>query len=280
MHISYRETSSPTIEPVTLAQAKQHLRIDYTDDDSYIASLITAARQFIENKTNMAIFNRSMILSMDAFPWPGWSDTTGSTAHDYYLAYFYKGLAIKLPFPRAVSVQSISYLLNDGVTWQTLSPNFYHVDLESEPARITPYPSNTWPYQQNYIPGQVKVLYTAGSWEFPVSETFIAPSASPYQYTLLQASALVTFNSVTDSQGNTVAVTQANGVVTLPQSVAGETLTASYTVNGCPQSIIFAMLMLIAHWYANRADVTELNLKQTPRAVDAMLAPFMRMTLF
>lgn len=220
MHISYREVSSPAAEPVTLVQAKQHLRIDYADDDAYITGLIIAARQFVEHKTNMAIFNRSMILTMDAFPWPGWSDTTGSTAHDYYLAYFYKGLAIRLPFPRAVSVESISYLLNDGVTWQTLSTDFYHVDLESEPARITPYPSNTWPYQQNYIPGQVKVLYTAGSF--------------------------------------------GDGV----------------EVNTCPQTIVFAMLMLIAHWYANRADVTELNLKQTPRAVDAMLAPFMRMTLF
>lgn len=267
-------------EPVTLAQAKQHLRVDYGDDDTYIASLITAARQFVETKTNSAIFNRSMILTMDAFPWPGWSTTTGSTAHDYYLAYYYKGLAIPLPLPRTVSVESVSYLLNDGVTWETLSPSFYRVDLESEPARITPAPGNTWPYQQNYVPGQVKVQYTAGSWELAVSEPFTGPSAAPYEYTLKQGAELVTFTGVTDAQGNPVAVTQADGVVTLTAAEAGQSLTANYTVNNCPQSIIFAILMLVAHWYANRADVTELSLKQTPRAVDAMLAPYMRMTLF
>lgn len=280
MHISYRQTSGPSTEPVTLAQAKQHLRIDYTDDDNYISSLITAGRQFVETKTNMAIFNRSMLLTMDAFPWPGWSTTTGSTAHDYFLSYYYKGLAIRLPLPRTVSVESVSYLLADGVTWETLAPSFYHVDLESEPARITPAPGNTWPYQQNYVPGQVKVQYTAGSWETPVSEPFTGPSTAPYEYTLQQGSELVTFNGVTDAQGNGVTATESGGVITLTAASAGLALTANYTVNNCPQPIVYAILMLVAHWYANRSDVTEVSLKQTPRAVDAMLAPYNRMILF
>ena len=38
-----------TVEPVTLAEAKHHLRVEHTVDDALIASLITAARQHVED---------------------------------------------------------------------------------------------------------------------------------------------------------------------------------------------------------------------------------------
>ena len=38
-----------TVEPVTLAEAKQHLRVEHTVDDALIASLITAARQHVDD---------------------------------------------------------------------------------------------------------------------------------------------------------------------------------------------------------------------------------------
>ena len=36
-------TSGPTVEPVTLAEAKAHLRLDSTADDLLVASLVTPA---------------------------------------------------------------------------------------------------------------------------------------------------------------------------------------------------------------------------------------------
>ena len=39
-------------EPITLAEAKSHLRVTFEDDDSYITALITAARQYAENYQN------------------------------------------------------------------------------------------------------------------------------------------------------------------------------------------------------------------------------------
>ena len=42
------ETVAVVTEPITTAYAKSHLRVDITDDDTLIANLVTAARQYTE----------------------------------------------------------------------------------------------------------------------------------------------------------------------------------------------------------------------------------------
>lgn len=275
MPLSYRELTQPAIEPVTLALAKQHLRVDagFTDDDIYIGALIAASRRYVEKYCNRAIFNRKMLLTLDYFPWPGWGTTTGTTAHDYFMHWYYRGLVIRLPLPAAVSVESLTYLANDGVTLMTIDPSKYTVDTLSEPARIAPVPGFTWPYQQNYIPGQVKVNFTAGTYELPVTESFMVPaSPGPYTYALLQAPTLITFNGATDASGNPVACVNDAGTLTFAAALAGETLTASYTVNNCPQSIVWALLLLLGHWYEHREAASQAALTEAPLAVQSLLA--------
>ena len=272
MPLSYRELTAPSAEPVSLAQAKQHLRVDFTDDDAYISALITAARQRVEKITNRAIFNRKVLLTLDYFPFPGWGSTTGSTAHDYFMHWYYRGLTIRLPLPATVSVESLSYLANDGVTVVTIDASKYVVDTTSEPARISPVPGYTWPYQQNYVPGQVRVNFTAGTYELPVTESFTVPAQAPYTYTLQQASKLVTFSGVTDGSNQPVTASNAAGVLTFDASLAGQTLTASYTVNNCPQTIVWAMYLLMKHWYDHRAAASAEGLKEIPLGVADLLA--------
>lgn len=59
----------PAAEPVTLADAKTHMRVDTTLDDAYITLLITAARQFVENWTRRALIYQTWRLVFDH--WPG-----------------------------------------------------------------------------------------------------------------------------------------------------------------------------------------------------------------
>jgi Phage gp6-like head-tail connector protein len=272
MPLSYRELSQPTVEPLSLTEAKQHLRVDFTEDDAYITALITAARQYVEKFTNRALLNRKMLLTLDYFPWPGWGSTTGSTAHDYFMHWYYRGLTIRLPKPATVSVESLTYLANDGITIVTIDPANYTVDLISEPARISPTPGFTWPYQQNYIPGQVRVTFTAGTYELPVTESFTVPSAAPYTYALQQAAKLVTFNGVTNAADESVTFTNNDGALTFDPSLAGQTLTATYTVNNCPQTIIWAMYLLMKHWYDHREAASDESPKTLPLGVAELLA--------
>ncbi|RZU39333.1 head-tail connector protein [Edaphobacter modestus] len=164
--LSFKVTVPPVAEPVTLDQAKAHLRVDFDTDDLLIMGLIGAAREFCEVYSRRAFFEQTIVLSLDAFPLFTYNNGTIPPAQmhgwPYYSAYW-DPLCIRLPRPGTVSVESIAYrdLTN---TVQTLDPSTYYVDLTSEPARIVPMPSLTWPTTQLYLPGSVQVTYTAGSY--------------------------------------------------------------------------------------------------------------------
>lgn len=162
MPLAYRELTQPVVEPVTLQQAKSQCRVDYGIDDSLIQGYIVAARQMVEKRINRSIFNRKMRLTLDYFPWPGWQTVTGSS-HDAYLGWYFRSLSIRLPKPATASVDQISYL-NDQQQTVIIDPSNYVVDLISELARIFPAPGYTWPYQNQYVPGQVMVDFTSGTY--------------------------------------------------------------------------------------------------------------------
>jgi uncharacterized phiE125 gp8 family phage protein len=150
---------------VSLAFAKAHLRVDFGDDDALISAFITAARQWAEIYTRRAIYNQTIVLSLDAFPLYG--DYAGTIPPSQQRSFAYSAywdcLAIRLPRPRAQTVNSITYrdLTN---TVQTLDPSTYYLDPTSEPARIVPMPSLNWPSTQLYLPGAVQVTYVTGSY--------------------------------------------------------------------------------------------------------------------
>ena len=96
-----RLVTPPAIEPISLTEAKKHLRLaitdadaaNYTDEDAKITALITSAREHVETVTRRALITQTWDAVIDEFP---------ATKE------------ISLPYPPLQSVTSISYLNTDG----------------------------------------------------------------------------------------------------------------------------------------------------------------------
>jgi uncharacterized phiE125 gp8 family phage protein len=133
------KVTDATVEPLTLAQAKAHLREDLvdTDNDSYITSLITVARTAAENRLQRTLLQTTWLLTQDGFD-----------------------AALKLQMPRIISVEWLKYVDADGVL-RTLDAAGYLVDTASEPGRVVPAYGTSWPATRCQ-PGAVTVQYKAG----------------------------------------------------------------------------------------------------------------------
>ncbi len=130
--------TAPTAEPVTLAEAKLHLRVDDNADDALITALITAARQHAEHDTRRALVTQTWKLALDAFP-------TG---------------VVTLDHAPVSAVVSVVYTDTNG-TNQTLAPEAYELDTITEPCRLVPAYGSTWPATRSQI-NAVGITYTCG----------------------------------------------------------------------------------------------------------------------
>ena len=62
-------TTPPVVEPVSLAEAKAHLRVTHVDDDVFISTLIVSARRRLEVKTGLRLITQGWSQFLDF--WPG-----------------------------------------------------------------------------------------------------------------------------------------------------------------------------------------------------------------
>jgi uncharacterized phiE125 gp8 family phage protein len=136
--MSLQLVTPPAGEPVSLAEAKLHLRVDSGEDDLLIGSLITAARQAAETITHRQFITARWKLVMDAFA----------------------GQAVLIHKSPLLSVVAVEYLDMAGLV-QTMPPSHYTVDAACEPARLTPIFGQTWPPTLPQI-GAVSVTFDAG----------------------------------------------------------------------------------------------------------------------
>mgnify|MGYP003647048015 CR=1 FL=1 len=141
--MTVRVVTAPTVEPLTLAEAKTHLVIDtdVTADDTYIAALIQVAREYAENYTRRAFVQRTLELTLPYF--------------DGYQS------EIFLPQPPLQSVTSIKYLDADGVL-TTIAAADYQVDTYSQPGRVKPAYLDSWPVVTRGDFNAVQIRYIAG----------------------------------------------------------------------------------------------------------------------
>jgi len=59
---------APLVEPISVAEAKAHLRVEIGDDDAYINTLITAARVYAENVTRRQFITATWLGYLNSFP--------------------------------------------------------------------------------------------------------------------------------------------------------------------------------------------------------------------
>lgn len=140
-----RRTVDPTIDPVTLAEAKLHLRVDGNDEDSLIEGIITAAVDFFEKRTGRALINQTWSYTID-----NWYASLSPV----------KPLWLYLPRAPLSSVTSIYYTATDGVSTLWASSN-YTVDTNSEPGRLALAYSKTWPVTREVV-NAITITYVAG----------------------------------------------------------------------------------------------------------------------
>lgn len=61
-------TDPPVGEALTLADVKDHLRLDGTGEDTYLQGLIRVAREHLEATTGLALLNTGLRLALDDWP--------------------------------------------------------------------------------------------------------------------------------------------------------------------------------------------------------------------
>jgi uncharacterized phiE125 gp8 family phage protein len=143
---SLKVQTQPVVEPVSVADAKAHCRIDTNTDDTYVAALISAAREYVEAYMDESLIDQQLVMRLDAFP-----------------------AAIELPRPPMSQTASrtavtIVYTANDAGSTATLATNQYRVDRDSTPGTLRPLYGGSWPsHLLDY--GSVTVTWWAGRGE-------------------------------------------------------------------------------------------------------------------
>ena len=130
--------TAPGAEPISTADAKTHLRITGSDDDTLVDRIVKKARQWCEAFTHRALIDQTWEMVMDGFP----------------------AGAILIAKPPLDSITSIKYVDTEGNT-KTWTSTLYRVDTASEPGRVTPAWGETYPSVRT-VTGSVQVRLKGG----------------------------------------------------------------------------------------------------------------------
>ena len=144
----------PTAQPLHVADVRQHLKQDISDDDNLISLYLGAAVEFAQMQTQRQLVAARYQYILDGFPGPSLmgvpiGEAFGMPAH-----------AVQLPRTPLIQLVSIQYIAMDG-TIQTMPTADYTIDTSCEPPRITPVFGKIWPIPLPQI-GSVRITFDAG----------------------------------------------------------------------------------------------------------------------
>lgn len=256
------QTIEPGAEPISLAEAKDHLRLEgYADEDTLVGGIRSAARAYVETFTTRQVVTASWQLTLDWFP-----------------------SVIELPHPPLQTVTSITYVDTAGDT-QTLATSVYTVDNTGLIGRIYPAYNQSWPSTRSQ-PNAVTVTYVAGyatpftavaatdvlTWDgaTPVdAETHYLTTSGGEDGALPAPLAVRTRYWVRDTTGVTCKLAASSGGAAVTITTTG---TGTHFIGRIPENIIQAMKLLIGHYWENREGVvTGTIATELPLAVENLL---------
>jgi len=233
----------PTSLPVTLAETKDHLRIEstFTDDDAYIRSLIHVATVQAESITRRKLVTQTWKAFYDDWP-KDW----------------------KLPYGQLQSVTHVKYTDSDD----TVNTDFdegdeFSVDTDSDPGRIVLKYGETYPGDSLAEQNPIEVQFVCGYGDHVSQTITAATNASPIVVTIVGHGYATGDELLIESvAGNTAAngrwyVTRV-GADTF--SLNGSSGNAVYTSGGTatkidvPEPIRHAIKMMVSESYENRED--------------------------
>ncbi len=131
-------TTAPTVEPITLDEMKDHLRLTSVDDDTYILDLITTARVWAENFQGRAYNTQTWTYWLDDWP---------------------DGIAISLPRPPLQSVSHVKYYDTDDLADTFASTNYL---VDTVRGRIVLNDDADWPTTSLRPANAIEVQFVAG----------------------------------------------------------------------------------------------------------------------
>jgi uncharacterized phiE125 gp8 family phage protein len=129
--------TAPTHEPISLDEAKAHLRKTESDEDESIRSLVKVARSYIEKRMGRQLVTATWELSL-----PEWCTR------------------IELPLPPLQSVVSVKYFDGAGDE-QTLDSSVYEINTTAEPGILRLAYGQIWPPLRCHE-DVVKIRYRSG----------------------------------------------------------------------------------------------------------------------
>lgn len=141
---SLARTVPPSELPVSVAEAKEHLRVTHSTDDDMIERHIEAATDLVERECGRVLVSQTWAMKLDGFP----------------RACGVRGRYIELPKVPGRSVTSIAYVDLNG-TAQTLATDQYTVHADDWQPFVSEAYGVSWP-STRLQPDAVTVTFVAG----------------------------------------------------------------------------------------------------------------------
>lgn len=137
MFTGLRQTVKPKEHVLTLQEAKDYLRIDSSDDEAMLLTLVSAAQNYCEEYCRLSFLEQTWTATFESWPAKG----------------------LELPRPPLLAVTSVQYRDDVDGSFVTVGPSDYDVDLYEWPSRLVH--KGTIPTTGDYR-GAWQVVYTAG----------------------------------------------------------------------------------------------------------------------